>query len=146
LGVKLNFRAVVYTKSVCLSVALLLAAGTGWAQSADTSDGGSFTLPLEVHWGNAVLRAGDYSFAITRFGESTRLLEIRGNGVSARMLSVPDISDADGSRLTVVTMGEKSFIEELKLPGLTFRFAIPRNSKIAGRFPRSQTPWVGQVH
>ena len=65
--------------------------GTALAMSVPAqaqSFAGSFTLPVEAHWGAAVLPAGTYSVS-TDIPVNSNLIKVIGNGTSAIIIAPP---------------------------------------------------------
>src|SRR3974377_762565 len=83
--VKMNRnRSFSLVKTLVLVVgALCLSAGLATAQSAMK---GEFTLPSEIHWGRAVLPAGQYSFDLTST-HAPEIINIRGEGVHVMLMA-----------------------------------------------------------
>ncbi len=128
--------------AVLALVALSLAPSPASAQSAH----GSFTLPHEVHWQNAVVPAGTYRFSLEPRGPS-ELLTLRnlsGNREGFIILvnhvgpSVP--SDLD--RLVLVSRAGKSFVRTLELPKFetTLHFTVPSETTKKELALASDTP------
>jgi hypothetical protein len=85
-----------------LVVPLLWATVLGVPSRAQASPGdvvgGRLTLPFAARWGEALLPAGEYSFALDSLGRP-RLLLIRGDGDA---LIVPEVASADSREGTVL--------------------------------------------
>ncbi|MGA7928499.1 MAG: hypothetical protein WCA20_21210 [Candidatus Sulfotelmatobacter sp.] len=112
--------------------ALNLAPSLASAQDA----AGTFTLPHEVHWQNAVVPAGKYRFTIASHGpaEMLTLCKIGGSGAGFMMLVV-DTEDSkpssDVSELVMVPRSSGSFVSTMQLPefGVTLHFAVPAETR-----------------
>lgn len=104
------------------------------AQSKAT---GSFTLPFEAKWGNAVLPEGDYTFTVqsaTPWGDSNYLVTfaakgIRGETILARKDLGPDVSSRN--MLVAVRSGGKYRIRTLHLAfaNLIVDFPAPKEER-----------------
>lgn len=101
------------------------------AQSKAT---GSFTLPFEAKWGNAVLPEGDYTFTVQSATPSTYLVTfaakgIRGETILARKDRGPDVSSRN--MLVAVRSGGKYRIRTLHLAfaNLIVDFPVPKEKR-----------------
>jgi hypothetical protein len=109
--------------------ALSLVSTVASAQSAR----GSFTLPHEVHWQNAVVPAGTYNFSLEPKGPS-QLLTLRSlSGRDGFMIMVNAIGSSrfsDLNRLEVVSRAGKSFVRTMDLPQFetVLHFSVPSES------------------
>jgi len=96
---------------------------------------GTFTLPHEVHWQNAVVPAGNYRFTIASGGPSEMLTlrKIGGSGAGFMMLVVDtEVSKpSDVSELVMVPRPTGSFVSTMQLPefGVTLHFAVPAETR-----------------
>ena len=99
--------------------------------SAQEPARGKFTLTHEVHWGDAKVPAGDYSFSFDP-DNGTRVLnlsKLSGDRTSF-MLLVPSTEESqasDRSRLVLETTPNGSYVSAMHLPefGMTLEFAVP---------------------
>jgi hypothetical protein len=95
---------------------------------------GKFTLTHEVHWGNAKLAAGDYTFSFDPDSGSHMLTLSKLSGTRAGyILLVPDTEDAkpsDLSRLVLETTPDGSYVSAMQLPefGITLHFTVPSHT------------------
>jgi hypothetical protein len=91
---------------------------------------GKFTLTHEVHFGNAMVPAGDYEFSFDP-SASSRMLDLRRLGADRTYLVVvsciEDTKPADRSRLILKTAQDKSYVSAMQLPqlGMTLVFVAP---------------------
>ena len=106
------------------SLKLLLAAAIttcGFTAAANAHPGfaGKFTLPFEVHWGKAVLPAGDY---VIRMDSTSAPATISSASGSQAMVytEFPTIADSlkGGTYLTITTQGNESTVRSLNEPGV----------------------------
>ena len=125
------------TISSCLQVLALVALAGVLAPGVATAQDGSgrFTLPTEVHWGAAVLPAGDYRFSLDSLGLSPRLYVYNENNRgSDYILMVQDCdtipATSEKSRLVLDQKEGGTYVKELEFPGegLVLHFA-EENSK-----------------
>jgi len=90
-----------------------------------------FRLTHEVHWQNAILPAGEYSFSMGEEGPSEMLTIHKLSGEwTSYILMVQDVTpskSADLSRLVLVSRPAGSFVERVELPefGVTLHFKVP---------------------
>jgi hypothetical protein len=101
-------------------------ATTGKAQQSVYQ--GKFTLPVETHWGNATLPAGDYTFTVASAAAEYRLY-IRGQ----RSNFIISTATAEGAtpqhaQLNLVDIADKYTVETFDAPqlGLTFTYWTPK--------------------
>jgi hypothetical protein len=93
---------------------------------------GSFTLPTEVRWQNAVLPAGDYTFTMNSAAYPSTIV-IRGNNQSAMVMTV-GLSDKiveTPSRLSIERRGQTRFVRELYLAEihLHLSYSVPKSEE-----------------
>ena len=114
---------------------LCLSAGLASAQSAMK---GEFTLPSEIHWGRAVLPAGQYSFDLTSTS-APEVIRVRGEGVNVLLMAqaTGDRPTPTDSALVIVRQGDNSFVRSLRLAplGISLYYAQPKG----------EAPTVAQV-
>jgi hypothetical protein len=88
------------------------------AANAQPSFAGKFTLPYEVHWGQAVLPAGEYSIRMDPMSTGPVVSSASGS----RTVFPAPLSIADGQRgdahLTIMTQGDERIVRSLNLPEL----------------------------
>jgi len=129
-----------WKKNLSLSLAgICLTAGLRGAAEAT----GSFTLPHQTRWGQAVLPAGDYTFRLERTSLSDEFLLVnRGNKtvIIAMGQRVSSTSFAGGSSMLIV--GNRVRFLHLAPVGLTYLYAIPKNEQREMRTRRSGAPGV----
>ncbi|SRR6266566_3372298 len=106
-------------------------AGTANAQHKAT---GSFTLPFEAKWGNAVLPAGDYTFSVRTTSEAAYLVSFAPKGRSGEtIISMRDLDARIGEKnmLVAVRTGGRYRIMSLHLPvaNLVVSFAVPKEER-----------------
>ena len=112
-------------RAVLFSIAL----GT-FVVSANAQQG-TFTLPFETHWGNAVLPAGDYKMSSSVTPAFPKVLSISGQGISvwviAGMANPADDSETN-SYLTIQSVGSLHVVRQFVsgLTGKTYKFEMPK--------------------
>jgi hypothetical protein len=121
-------------RAALLPIALGVFVASANAQQA------KFTLPFEVHWGNAVLPAGEYTMNSPMTLAWPKVLNISGAETSAYVLAGVEklAPESEGqSYLRIANVGGKHFVREYTsaLAGKTFLFDIPKGvqSDIAAR-------------
>ena len=87
------------------------------AANAQSSFTGRFTLPYEVHWGAAVLPAGEYTITMDTFHTVT-LVQSASNNQSfyTRMPMIDDSTKGPASLSIAFLQGERR-VRSLNLPG-----------------------------
>jgi hypothetical protein len=87
------------------------------AAYAQPTFAGRFTLPYEVHWGQAVLPAGDYSI---RMGSAGPAVISAKNGTMSVFTQPPIMADSEkgGTSLTITRQGNERTVRSLNLPQL----------------------------
>jgi hypothetical protein len=88
------------------------------AANAQPSFAGKFTLPYEVHWGQAVLAAGQYSIRMNSVAGPAMVTS--ADGSRTVYTQFPTIADSDkgGTRLTITNLGNERKVRSLNLPAL----------------------------
>jgi len=90
---------------------------------------GKFTLPVEAHWGAAVLPAGEYTFTMAS-SATPYVLYVRGEKASAIVLASAAETSAEPKRseLTLMSSGGVKYVRSLAAPdlGLTLVFTTPK--------------------
>ena len=121
-----------------LTIAALALAGifTGTA-NAQAKAAGSFTLPFEAKWGNAILPAGDYTFSVQSGNAASGALYLvtfapKGRG-GVTIASMQDLGAGTGEKdmLGAVRSGGSYRIRSLHLPTakLVVNFAVPKDER-----------------
>ena len=89
-----------------------------FAANAQPTFAGKFTLPYEVHWGQAVLAPGQYSIRMNSVAGPAMITS--ANGDRTVYTQVPTIADSDkgGTRLTITNLGHERKVRSLNLPEL----------------------------
>lgn len=97
---------------------LIATCGFTVAANAQPSFAGKFTLPYEVHWGQAVLPAGVYSI---RMNSMSALPEVSSASGSRKVYTLPPViadGEKGGTYLTITTQGNEHTVRSLNLPQL----------------------------
>lgn len=95
---------------------------------------GKFTLPHEVHLGNATLSAGEYEFSFDPNGTSRMLTLSKLSGErSGYMVLVPDTEDAKPTGTSLLILESTpagSYVSVMQLPefGMTLHFTVPAHA------------------
>ena len=135
-----SLRTFAYTSALALST-LSLAPSMASAQQAR----GSFKLTHDAHWGNQMVRAGEYRFTLESEGPSEMLVlsKVGGNRSSSMML-VRDTEvskPTDISQLLLVSRPEGRFVSAMHLPqaGITLHFAVPPETSAVAKADSTMT-------
>jgi len=97
-------------------------------------EGGTFRLPHEVHWQNAVVPAGDYRFSIQTMGPSEILTLTKTTGKPASFImfarDIEAVPTSATARLEIQSKFGTSYVSAMDLPQfeVTLHFAAPANS------------------
>ena len=126
-----NTRTFTLIRVVFLAL-LATVASVGLLSAEDYA--GTFTLPFEVRWGNAVLPAGDYSFTIDTAQRPHQATVRWGNGAAMILSSgTSDRQFSGRSALFLVRRGNKGTVRALHLEtpgrgtsGLVFFYSPPK--------------------
>ena len=88
------------------------------AANAQPTFVGKFTLPYEVHWGQAVLAAGQYS--IRMYSVAGPAMVTSADGRRTVYTQSPTIADSDkgSARLIITNLGNERKVRSLNLPAL----------------------------
>lgn len=92
---------------------------------------GKFTLSHDVHWGKAVVPAGDYGFSFDPAAAPRILSLSKRNGSRAGFLIMVPFTEESGasdvSRILLRTTGDGSYVSMMQLPafGVTLDFDVP---------------------
>jgi hypothetical protein len=99
--------------------------------SAQDACQGSFTLTHEVHWQNATLPPGDYTFRMKSVDTPSRIILKGPNGYQFITALVADEKAGEQSMLVIENRGNRSTVSELRLSaiGRTLRYAVPKAPK-----------------
>ena len=99
--------------------------------SAQEPAQGKFTLAHDVHWGKALVPAGNYGFSFDP-AESPRILALsKLNGPRAGFLIMVPFTEESGpsdiSRILLTTTSHGSYVSMMQLPefGMTLEFDVP---------------------
>ena len=115
------------------AVAVLAMAGMAWFPDmvhAQASMGGEFKLSQEVHWGDAVLPTGSYTYSIDS-GSGSTVVRVRQIGGALAGLFVPQTSsegsDSGIRGIVLQRVGEEAFVTSLHVArrGTVLNFMAP---------------------
>ena len=79
---------------------------------------GKFTLPYEVHWGQAVLPAGEYSIRMDSAAAAAKVTSTDGSRTIYTQFPMFADSDKGSTHLTITTMGNERKVRSLNAPDL----------------------------
>jgi hypothetical protein len=112
----------------------VLALGLGFSSSraaAQSMTSGSFTLPVEAHWGGAVLPAGDYSFAVELRSAGPMVTVRHADGKCVGLFfsrSVTEIAESANQSLVLSASGDEMFVSSFQLGelGMALDYNLPK--------------------
>jgi hypothetical protein len=116
-------KAMWHTAEVKLFVALVLATSVfAAAVNAETRFRGRFTLANEVHWGKAVLPAGEYTISVapsqSPFRSASLVRSASGKTQFIPPILVTEASNKGVNSLVIMVRGNERRVRSLNLPGL----------------------------
>ena len=121
-------------KAALIAAALLVAGGFSGPANAQGRTQARFTLPFEVHWGQAVLPPGDY---LVRFPLETPGNLVIFNATNRREVAIEGTDDRDDSAgrrsaLLISTKGREHVVYSLTIAELGETFVYHRlpNSEV----------------
>ncbi len=116
----------------------LLAGALGIGASLANAQGnykGTFNLPVEAHWGLAVLPAGQYTVSIDPVYMPS-VIQVRGEGQVATVLAGPvtGMTTSERGRLKLESINGTYVVRQLDagLVGKSFAFGVPKALRIRG--------------
>ena len=99
--------------------------------AAEEQAHGKFTLTHDVHWGSALVPAGDYEFSYDPYQPSPILTVTKINRTrSAFMMLVTNAEESrpsDSNQLLLQTVADGSYVSSMQLAecGITLHFMVP---------------------
>jgi hypothetical protein len=96
---------------------------------------GTFTLPFEARWGQAVLSPGNYSFSVDSSGSARLVTSFQGTSNRDEGAVLPqgytDQQTLDRSELLLVRSGGNYTIRALRLApeGITINYSVPKGER-----------------
>lgn len=121
-------------KFVYAAVLVLSALSFTPSPASAQDEGGTFTLPHDVHWGDAVVPAGEYRFSLQPMGPSEILTLTKTAGKPASFMlfakNTDLTADSETARIVIESRSGKSYVSAMHLPQfeVTLHFAVPANS------------------
>jgi hypothetical protein len=111
-------------------IAVTIGAGAAKAQSVQK---GTFTLPFEAHWGQAVLPPGQYTFILNK-GTLDGTITLRNEARYVGMVMANGFSDwqhVKNSELIAVGTSSGYRIRSLRLAeaGITYEYNLPKSKR-----------------
>ena len=111
-----------------LAAALLMGASLATAQSA------TFHLPVETHWGAAILSPGNYTLSAPDSTSNLRAFYLRG--IAGTKIAVPQVVNKEASSghscLKLVKINGSYYVSEYDsaIKGVAFEFAVPKSGHL----------------
>jgi hypothetical protein len=92
---------------------------------------GTFKLPVEAHWGRAVLPTGDYSFAVELHGSGPMVTVRQADGKCVGLFfsrSVTQIAESGTQNLVLTASGNDMYVSSFQLGavGLELDYNLPK--------------------
>jgi hypothetical protein len=120
------------TKITIVAIVLGACATSGKSQNVYQ---GKFTLPVETHWGNATLPAGDYTFSVLSANEQYRLY-IHGQRTNFIVPAITaETATPQHTQLNLVDVADVYTVQTFDAPklGLTFTYWTPTKKHTSSR-------------
>lgn len=122
-----RIRTILYAALLALTAMNL----TPSLAAAEEPAHGKFTLTHDVHWGNALVPAGDYEFSYDPYRSSPVLVLSKVSGVRTSFMllvtSAEDSKTTDSNQLLLQTVADGSYVSTMQLAecGVTLHFIVP---------------------
>lgn len=117
-----------------------LAAGLMASQANAQNATGTFKLPFQAHWGNAVLEPGEYTISLPSESTMSPIMQVSGQGKTIMVLmAVSGRTESGRSYLRVENIGQAHVIRELDYgaTGRLIRFSVPKSVRNQAGLERS---------
>jgi hypothetical protein len=128
-------------KNYALTVGLFaLAVGLTASQANAQNTKGTFNLPFQAHWGNAVLEPGNYTILLPSESSMSPILSVSGQGKTIMLLiGMSGKTESDRSYLRVENIGQAHVVRELTYgpTGRLLRFSVPKSVRNEAALERS---------
>ena len=131
-----NIRNLMILSGLCLALLALAVTGARAQAISSTHFAGTFTLPLETHWGAVTLPAGDYTLRYGVAFSSTYLVsvadEAEGRTLGMILPGARDDVKAGKNVLNCVREGNILYVNALEMPliGESVHFKIPHGVEV----------------
>ncbi len=121
-------------KSNRIFVFTALAIGIGLTAMQANAEQGTFNLPFQAHWGQAVLQPGEYSLQIPLPMGTTLIYLHSGDATEIAMpMSTEFVNNPDRSYLHLSKVNGEYYVDEFQsASGKKFLFHKPRMNRSAG--------------
>jgi hypothetical protein len=120
-----------FVKNCAFTVSLFaIAAGLTASKANAQNAKGTFNLPFQVYWGNAVLEPGEYTISVPPASSMSPAVQVSGQGKTVMVLmGMSGRTDSERSYLTVENIGQAHVIRELDYgaTGRLIRFPVPKS-------------------
>jgi hypothetical protein len=130
-----------FVKNYASSLGLFaLAVGLTASQANAQSVRGTFNLPFQAHWGDAVLEPGKYTISLPYEGSLSPVMQVSGEGQTVMILvGMSQKTASERNYLRVENIGQAHVIRELTYgaTGRLMRFSVPKSVRNQAAFERS---------
>ncbi|MGI9073624.1 MAG: hypothetical protein ACR2JB_20465 [Bryobacteraceae bacterium] len=128
-------------KNYALNLSLFaLAVGLTASQANAQSPKGTFNLPFQAYWGNAVLEPGKYTISLPTEASNSPIMYLSGQGRTIMvLLGMSGRTESDRSYLRVENIGQAHVVRELTYgpTGRLIRFLVPKSVRNQASFESS---------
>jgi hypothetical protein len=135
-----------FAKNCALSVSVFaLAVGLGASQANAQDVKGTFNLPFEAHWGNAVLQPGEYAIHVSTRTSVHPVMYISREGKTVMVLAgTSENTASERNYLRVDSVGRAHVIREFNagVAGERFTFFVAKSVSKQVAFARNDTTTI----
>jgi hypothetical protein len=124
-----------------ITIAALVLGALATSGKSQTIYQGKFTLPVETHWGNATLPAGDYTFSVLSANDQYRLY-IHGQRTNFIVpATTAENTTPQHAQLNLVDIADVYAVQTFDAPelGLTFSYWTPTQKHISSKEARQKS-------
>jgi len=122
-----------FIRNHALSVSVFaLALGLGASVANAQGLRGTFNLPFQAHWGNAVLEPGEYALRLSRGASNFPLIYVSRQGKTIMVVAgTSEKTESERSYLRIEDVGQVHVVREFSsgVAGTLYSFSIPKSIK-----------------